>query len=93
MPSHRKTKRKKKEQRRNDNGTHDAPEAPARVMQEHQEKGRPHPKKCGQKENRRPKTAKKWKTDKKGPHTKDTASERYIKHIKEELADSDAVRD
>ena len=69
MPSHRKTKRKKKEQKMNGNGTHDAPETPPCTKQQQQEKGRPHPKKRGQKKYRRPKTAIKTSTHKVGPHT------------------------
>ena len=72
----------------NGNGTHDAPETPPRAMQEYQEMGRPHPKKRGQKEYRRPKTAIKRKTPKRGPHT---ASDKDIENIKEKLVMRDAL--
>ena len=72
----------------NGNGTHDAPGTPPCAMQEYQEKGRPHPKKRGQKEYRRPKTATKQKTPKRGPHT---ASESDIQNIKEKLVEYDAI--
>ena len=72
----------------NGNGIHDALETPLRAMQEYQDMGWPHPKKRGQKEYRRPKTAIKRKPPKRGPHT---ASDKDIENIKEQLAMRDAL--